>query len=165
MLPIKTILVPTDFSESSEHALRMACALARDYEARLVLLHVAPPPIVGGTLAVPVDPRYYREALDEALAKVEPAELRGRVERHLREGDAAAEVLRMAEEKECDLIVMGSHGRRMLGRLLLGSVAEMVMRGSPCPVLVVRAPIRSATPAPAQGEGEARPEPVATAAT
>lgn len=144
MMPIKSILVPTDFSESSAEALRLACALARDYEAKIVLLHVAPPPIVGGTLAVPVDPRYYREALDEELAKVEPAELRGRVERHLREGDAASEVLRMAEEKHCDLIVMGSHGRKLIGRLLLGSVAEMVMRSAPCPVLIARGPLREA---------------------
>ena len=63
------------------------------------------------------------------------------MEHRLREGDAAEEVLRVADDVGADLIVMGTHGRTGLGRVLMGSVAEAVLRGSRCPVLVVKGPI------------------------
>jgi nucleotide-binding universal stress UspA family protein len=68
------------------------------------------------------------------------------VEHHLKEGDPAAEILRLAQEARVDLIVMGMHGRTGLGRLLMGSVAERVVRQAPCPVLTVKVPQRQAPP-------------------
>src|SRR5207247_9050465 len=62
----------------------------------------------------------------------------------LLEGDAAKEIVELARDSQCDLIVMGTHGRTGLGRLLMGSVAEQVMRRAPCPVLTIKAPIEAA---------------------
>ena len=139
MLPVATILHPTDFSEHSEFAFRLACALARDYGARLVLLHVLPPPIVvyGGGL-VPAD--LWRD-VDEAknrLRRMEANAHRVRVESTVMEGDPVDMILRAAEETHSDVIIMGTHGRTALPRLLLGSVAEAVLRKAPCPVLTAK---------------------------
>jgi nucleotide-binding universal stress UspA family protein len=71
------------------------------------------------------------------------------VEHHLKEGDPATEILRLAEERKVDVIVMGTHGRTGLGRLLMGSVAEQIVRKAPCPVLTVRLPQRQAPPSEA----------------
>jgi nucleotide-binding universal stress UspA family protein len=139
MLPLGTILHPTDFSEHSEFAFRLACALARDYNARLILLHVTLPPMIlyaGG--AVPPDP-----GLDIAEAKAKLRDLEGhahrvRVESQVMEGDPVDMILRAAEETHSDVIVMGTHGRTALARLLLGSVAELVLRKAPCPVLTAK---------------------------
>jgi nucleotide-binding universal stress UspA family protein len=157
MLPIATILHPTDFSEHSELAFRLACALARDYDARLVLLHVAAPPMVvyaGGP--VPPDPW---PSLEEARAKLHELETHAghvRVESQAMEGDPVDMILRAAEETHSDLIVLGTHGRTALARLLLGSVAESVLRTAPCPVLTVRTPMTAelATTPALQGMNE-----------
>jgi nucleotide-binding universal stress UspA family protein len=136
MLSLGTILHPTDFSEHSEFAFRLACALAWDYKARLVLLHVTPLPMAiyaGG--AVPPDPW---PDIEEAKAKLRDLEgqVQGvRVESQVMEGDPVDMILRAAEETHSDMIVMGTHGRTALSRLLLGSVAEAVLRKAPCPVL------------------------------
>jgi nucleotide-binding universal stress UspA family protein len=139
MLPVATILHPTDFSGHSEFAFRLASALARDYNARLVLLHVLPPPIVvyGGGLA-PAD--LWRDT-DEAkgrLRRMEAEAHRVRVESLVMEGDPVTMILRAAEETHSDVIVMGTHGRTAVARLLLGSVAEGVLRKDPCPVLTAK---------------------------
>jgi nucleotide-binding universal stress UspA family protein len=133
MLPIRTILHPTDFSATSNCALRLACSLARDRNARLIVLHVVP-----GSLAA--EKRGFGEELDEELNRMEIPDPQLRVERRLEEGDPVAQVLRVAEEEGCDLIVMGTHGRTGLGRLLMGSVAEQVVRNGTCPVLTVKLP-------------------------
>ncbi len=141
MIGIRTILHPTDFSESSEYAYRLARALARDQVARLIVLHVGPQPLtaMGGTAAVPPLPEEYgRAELEAALRKFEAPELEDRFEHRLVFGDAVAEILRAAESSWSDLIVMGTHGRTGLGRLLLGSTAEQVLRRASCPVLTVR---------------------------
>lgn len=144
MLPIAAILHPTDFSEHSQFAFRLACALARDYNARLVLLNVTPPPMVvyaGGP--VPPDPW---PSIEEAQAKLHELETQAhhvRVESQVMEGDAVEMILRAAEETRSDLIVMGTHGRTALARLLLGSVAEAVLRKASCPVLTVKPPAAS----------------------
>jgi len=82
------------------------------------------------------------EYLQEERGKLErvsaPTEVR--VERQVGEGDSAVEILRAAQDLKADLIVMGTHGRTGLGRLLMGSVAEQVVRKAPCPVLTVRTP-------------------------
>lgn len=140
MLPVATILHPTDFSEHSEFAFRLACALARDYQARLVLLHVLPPPMViyaGGP--VPTETWPSVEDAKEKLRQLESQAHRLRVESQVMEGDAVDMILRAAKETNSDVIVMGTHGRTALARLLMGSVAEEVLRKAPCPVLTAKA--------------------------
>jgi nucleotide-binding universal stress UspA family protein len=143
MLALKTILHPTDFSERSALAFRLACTLAGDYGARLMIVHVAElPAIVHGTsfMCLPeVDFGQLRDQLD----RLQPADSTLRVERHLTQGNAATEILRLAQDAQADVIVMGTHGRTGLSRLLMGSVAEEVMRSAMCPVVTVKAPLPS----------------------
>lgn len=139
MLPLGTILHPTDFSENSKLAFRVACALARDYNARLVLLHVMPPPMViyaGGP--VPAETWPSIDEVQEKLRELQGEAHRVRAETQVLDGDPVDMILRAAEETQSDVIVMGTHGRTGLGRLLMGSVAEAVIRKSPCPVLSVK---------------------------
>jgi nucleotide-binding universal stress UspA family protein len=158
MLSVRTILYPTDFSACSEDAFRFATSLARDNQARLVILHVAtPPPLVTpGELQKILEPATgYRHELKELLGKVYAADPGITAEHRLTDGDPATEILSVAKDLPCDLIVMGTHGRTGLGRLLLGSVAEQVLRAAPCPVVTVRAsptaPGDAATPKQAAG--------------
>lgn len=148
MLKIQSILHPTDFSNYSEYAFHTACALARDYKARLVLLHVKPSPtaMYGEFGAMPPEPPELFQDLEGKLAALKPADARIAVERKLVEGDVPYEIIRLAEELGSDLIVMGTHGRTGLGRLLMGSVAEQVVRKATCPVLTLKHPIPEAEP-------------------
>ena len=145
MLAVKTILHPTDFSAGADTAFRFARALARDYGARLVVLHAAalpPAAIVGGVMipAPSVEQEPIREQLRWRLA--DAPDVNG--EARLAEGDAAPAILRAAKDVGADLIVMGTHGRTGLGRLLMGSVAEQVVRKATCPVLTVKCPPKEA---------------------
>ena len=146
MLAIKSILHPTDFSEQSGYGFQMACALARDYGARLLVCHVyQPPPVVYGEFGVaPPPPGEAPESLRERLGRVRPPDDAVDVQHYLLEGEAAEEIVELARDSLCDLIVMGTHGRTGLGRLLMGSVAEQVMRHAPCPVLTIKAPMEAA---------------------
>jgi len=149
MLPIKNILYPTDFSDRSEKAFQLACALARDYEARLIILHVAEPPafITHGEMARALDHMDgYKEELKDKLRELQAPDCTVVVARSLQQGDPAAEILRSAEETNADLIVMGTHGRTGLRRLLMGSVAEQVVRRAGCPVLTVKTPFAEPLP-------------------
>ena len=146
MIPIKVILHPTDFSPRSEQALQLACALARDAGARLIVLHVLERPLIvyGGVALAPPAPRpseEERRQRREQLQQVRPADPAIAVEHRLEEGDPATAIVQVAQETGCDLIVMGTHGRTGLGRLLMGSVAEKVLRDAPCLVLTVKAPL------------------------
>jgi nucleotide-binding universal stress UspA family protein len=156
MLPVHTILHPTDFSQQSHNAFRLACALARDYGAHLILLHVASRPVIG--YAEGVFPIGLDEFLLEGRAKLAQLEPGSSVftERRVEEGDAVEAILRVAEEVHSDLIVMGTHGRTGLTRLLMGSVAEHVVRKAACPVLTVKTPFPITEPAaPALAEAAA----------
>jgi nucleotide-binding universal stress UspA family protein len=145
MLRLRTILHPTDFSERSGYAFQLACALAWDHGARLVVSHVQLPPVVSREL-VPMAPEPFAvwRALEEQLSKLRPPDPDVSVEHLLTEGDPAAEIVHLAQEIHCDLIVMGTQGRTGLDRLLMGSVAEAVLRKAPCPVLTVRGPLPEA---------------------
>ena len=141
MMPIKTIVHATDFSAHSQCAWEMACALARDYGVRLFLVHVEPPaPAFAELGAIPPEPMD-RRALEKMLAEIKPADGSQAVTRKLLVGDEAGEIIRFATENRADLIVMGTHGRTGLGRLILGSVAESVMREAQCPVMTVKSPM------------------------
>lgn len=139
MIPIHTILCPIDFSEHSGYALPLVAALTRDYHARLVLLHVVHAPVVAyGEGLIPDDPEELRA---EARARLDSLQVPCAdlvAERRLAEGDPAEEIVRAAAEISADLIVMSTHGRTGLGRVLMGSVAEHVARRATCPVLTVR---------------------------
>jgi nucleotide-binding universal stress UspA family protein len=141
MLPIRAILFPTDFSEHSDKVFRLACSLARDHGARVHVLHILPSPTAvyaGGTVvAVPDGDR------DEAwrmLRQFQAPDPSVPVDARLGEGDAAEMILRVIAELGCDLVVMGTHGRTGLARMLMGSVAEKVVRKARCPVLTVNVP-------------------------
>ena len=141
MLPIRTILHPTDFSPEADRAFPFACSLARDYAATLVVLHVFPLPISHGEVVARRQPDGIEEALWHRLHAMKPPDPKVTLDYRLAEGIAATEILRVAGDCDCDLIVMGTHGRTGLSRLLFGSVAEQVMREAPCAVLTVRPPL------------------------
>lgn len=140
----RTILVPVDFSGHSEAALDYAVELAGKLDAKLYILNVVGIPAfgvpeLGAALAPTVIDSIVRDS-EAALAKLADAR-RSKVQiagTLLRTGDARDMIIHTAEEVAADLIVMGTHGRRGVGRALLGSVAESVVRTSPCPVLTIR---------------------------
>ena len=143
-MPWKRICCGIDFSEHSRLAMEQAAELARMYDAELTLVHVheAAPPGSGGVLLSP--PELFAKMRSDAARELEAwrrqAEfIAARLVRSiLLSGDAAAEILRFARDEPTQLIVMGTHGRSGLKRLVLGSVAERVSRQADCPVLVVR---------------------------
>jgi nucleotide-binding universal stress UspA family protein len=140
MTTFKNILVPTDFSEPAEEATLLAVSFAEKFDAKLTLLHVYElPPVYGygEMLAWPAED-YEREAqkwLDGALSKLK--ERYPRVEAILDTGRASERILAVAKDRNVDLIVIGTHGRRGLSHVVFGSVAEKVVRSSPVPVLTV----------------------------
>jgi nucleotide-binding universal stress UspA family protein len=146
MLAVHTILHPTDFSERSQYAFGLACALARDYGARLIVLHVAHVPAVAYEGMVLPNPEEVRAAAQGQLDRLQVPATNVRAERRLEQGDAVTGILHVAEEANADLIVMGTHGRTGLERLLMGSVAEQVVRKATCPVLTVKAPVAETAP-------------------
>ena len=152
MLAFEIILHPTDFSERSKCAFDLACSLARDHGARLVVLHVASPPIIAFGNGVPVHDQLVdnRLPLEKRLREIQPSDSGLQIEHRLERGAPAERIIRVAHETGCDLIVMGTHGRTGLGRMLMGSVAEEVLRKATCPVLTVKA-------MPAKVELAARP--------
>jgi nucleotide-binding universal stress UspA family protein len=133
---LHTILHPTDLSETSDAAFRLACAFAQDYCSDLLVLHVYPHPLNG---AEAVDRHRSNELeadLLEALHRLTPSNPATHVEYRVEEG-APAEVI-LDVSRQCDLIVMGTHGRGGISRVLMGSVAEHVLREAVCPVVTVR---------------------------
>ncbi|WP_254512202.1 universal stress protein [Anatilimnocola floriformis] len=137
----KKILLPVDFSTAGEAALQMATMLARDSGATLIVLHVEEPPMAygGGEMYYGlVEPD--QKELMRMLHEVKPADPAIPVIYRLVTGDPATSVVQAAEEENADFIVVGSHGRTGLGRLLMGSVAESIVRKAQCPVVTVKAP-------------------------
>ena len=150
MIHINRILYPTDFSPYSNQAYFHAVALAEKHNATLTIMYVYAPAF--GTREVHTeggeDRRYWREQLEQ----IRPVDSRIPVQHVFVEGDPATEIVRYATEGGMDLIVMGTHGRTGLERLLMGSVAEKVMREAPCSVLVVKLP--KGLRVPARGDVE-----------
>jgi nucleotide-binding universal stress UspA family protein len=145
MLALKTILHPTDFSPQSEHAFHLACSLARDHGGRLLLLHVAPGrEVVMGEFGMPPPATDETEAVKRRLQQIRPRGPALPIERMVVQGDPVDQILAAARESQCDLIVMGTHGRTGLRRLLMGSVAEQVTRNAACPVLTVKSDVAEA---------------------
>jgi len=152
---IQRILVPTDFSACANRALEYAAELSTNLGAAVVLVHVYAPPTVylpEGAVLFPMKDTELRAKLTAGLEQV-AVEARAHGIKDTRtvftEGDAAREIVRVAREEHCDLIVMGTHGRGGIRHLVLGSVAERVMRKADCAVLSVgpRASVPEGTPA------------------
>ena len=132
------VLVPIDFSTGAEQALRLATSLARDHNGELVLLHVEEPPMVygGGDMYYGVaEPN--REELIKMLREIAIDDSRLIVQHQLTVGPPAAAIVEFAANNAVDYIVMPTHGRTGFRRLLMGSVAEEVVRKAPCPVITV----------------------------
>jgi len=144
----RKILYPVDFSTSGQTALEMATSLARDRGATLVILHIEEPPMAygGGEFYYGIE-EPSREELRRMLAEVVPADPNVPVERHLMIGSPATSIVEMARREHVELIVMATHGRTGLTRLLMGSVAEEVVRKAECPVLIVKAAVEAKVPA------------------
>jgi nucleotide-binding universal stress UspA family protein len=146
---IRTILVATDFSEASAAATSYAFQLARTLDATLCLLHVVPESDIQVTRALQghleshIDPdallqTYYTDAEKRLAALVESAHAAEFVqERLIVTGQPASEIVSWAAAKDVQLIILGTHGRSGLNRVMMGSVAEHVLRLAACPVLVV----------------------------
>ena len=138
MIVLKNVLVAIDFDEASDAALAYARTLARTFGARLHVLHVMGNPFLRPTAN---DPRDIESGIARTMADRLTDE-----ERHtlravsvLRKSETPAdEVVKYAEDEAIDLIVIGTHGRSGVAHLLMGSVAEKVVRSAPCPVLTVR---------------------------
>ena len=146
MINLKTILVPSDFSDCSDEALRYGLELARRFDAELHLLHVVQDPVTQPWAAegfsVPlfeVVEQWQKQAVERLRASV-PAADQARVTVACVIATPYAEILDYAAANDVDLIVMGTHGRGAVAHLLMGSVAERVVRTAPCPVLTVRHP-------------------------
>ena len=141
-MKVKKILVPTDFSTTGDKALSYAAALARDTGATLLIVHVKEPPLAyGGGEMYYGAPDPNQRDLEEMLASVVAGgdnDKQVPYEHRLITGDPSTALVRLADDEDVDLIVMGTHGRTGLTRLLMGSVAEAVMRRASCPVLTVK---------------------------
>jgi nucleotide-binding universal stress UspA family protein len=133
MIRVNKILYPTDFSSYSNQAYFHALGLAEAYRASLTVLYVYAPGSEGPD-GSGGDRRYWKSQLEQ----IRPANPSIPVSHVLLEGDAAGEIVRYAADAGVDVIVLGTHGRTGVERLLMGSVAEKVMRDAPCSVLVVK---------------------------
>lgn len=138
---LKHILVPTDFGESSERAETLAVDLATKFDAKITLLHVwsVPMPSYAEGLTWPIDgiEAAARDALARAHDRLKGAH--ANTDSVLAAGVVWDRILETTRERDVDMIIMGTHGRRGIPRALLGSVAEKVVRLSPVPVLTVAA--------------------------
>lgn len=147
MLTIRKILAPTDFSPHAERAVRSACELAERFGATLHLLHILPDIIApigpDPSLVTALPNEYYRQAEVDSLAAlrkvVDPSwGTPAGTEAAVSWGDPVDGITSYAREHDIDLIVVATHGRTGLSHVLLGSVAERIVRESPCPVLTIR---------------------------
>ena len=141
MLFIKHILCPTDFSDYSKHALSFATSFAKEHDAEIHIVHV-----YQGLFAytdgdeMGFVPPADMEPAKESLAGITPTDDSVRYRRKFIVGDPTIELVEYARKENIDLIIMGTHGWTGLDRLLMGSVAESVLRRAPCPVLTLKRP-------------------------
>ena len=152
----RKILFPTDFSHTGDAALELATTLARERGAKLLIVHVEEPPAAYGAGEMYYGmPDPVTDDLRKMLDQVGSADPQVPCDHRLITGDPATAIAQLAQEEQVELIVMGTHGRTGLMRLLMGSVAEAVVRRAPCPVLTLRQPaVAEPAPTPMQ-PGEA----------
>jgi nucleotide-binding universal stress UspA family protein len=155
MAAIKKILVPIDFSQASRHAVQYACTLADTLGASIVVLHAIDHAYLAGGYtefyALPDD--FYDRVERQAQLEFESLLTAGERDKYhaafvLREGRAAHEILEyLREHHDVDLVVMATHGRGGVARLMMGSVTDRVVRAAPCPVVTIRGPEPATAPA------------------
>jgi nucleotide-binding universal stress UspA family protein len=146
MFGIHTILHPTDFSEHSMAAFHIARDLAQQHRANILLVHVAESPgpeqVSYREATTQLQPEaYFQRLLVEMRSLFKSLGTEVPLQYLIVEGHPAAEIERVARDRHCDLIVLGTNGRGALQRMLLGSTSEQLMRHAPCPVLTVRLPV------------------------
>jgi nucleotide-binding universal stress UspA family protein len=142
MFQVRRILYPTDFSSYSNQAYFHAVALAETHGASLTVLYVYTGP--GESKRSPdADRRYWQSQLEQ----IRPSNSRIPVSHVFLEGDPGIEIARYAADANMDIVVMGTHGRTGIERMLMGSVAEQTLRAAPCSVLVIKLP-KGGGPAP-----------------
>ncbi|MDB5309743.1 MAG: universal stress protein [Gemmataceae bacterium] len=151
MISIRRILAPTDLSDASITSVRYGAELADKFQAELVLLHVVqdlalvlpdavmPTPVASPNLDEMIAAA--RDGVNKLVVKLGLGRLHPVAE--VRVGSPAAEIVAAAGDLKADLVCLGTHGRGGLAHLLLGSVAERVVRQAPCPVLTVRPPVKA----------------------
>ncbi|MDQ2938399.1 MAG: universal stress protein [Acidobacteriota bacterium] len=153
-MQIRSILLPTDFSDCGNYALGYAASLARTFGASIICVHVIEPmvPTVGYSgMTEPLPIADITDQLEDSAERELPKlaeceECAGlQIEEVIAHGEAASEIVRLAKDRNVDLIVVSSHGRTGLGRILFGSTAEAVVRHASCPVLVVKPSQEEAT--------------------
>jgi len=142
MLTLRTILHANDLSPHGGTALEFALTLARDHRARLILLYVKPTQetIIGEFGTPPPEPEPSVQAYLQALQQLVPADANVAAECMVVDGVPGDEILRVARDKKCDAIVLGSHRHTWLGRLWSGDIVNQVAHKAPCPVITVRQP-------------------------
>jgi universal stress protein A len=157
MLPLKRILVPTDFSKPAQEAFKAAVELAQHFSAQLLMVHIVPPVPVPYQPMVSPAPAFDITAYLQDMVKISRDTLQNYTNEHVPQGvpasvsvaagDPAYEILRLAKELDSDIIVIATQGHGGWRHFLFGSVAEKVVRLAECPVLVVHAPeaVRAAT--------------------
>lgn len=143
MIHIKKILCTTDFSDASKNALRYANEFALSMGATVIILHVVEPRPIATDMSVayiPIEADLEKAAEEDLAQLVIDEKYKGiTATRLVLVGSPAEMILQQAKSQDVDLIILGSHGRSGLTRLLMGSVAEAVLRKAPCPVLIVKA--------------------------
>ena len=156
MIKLKKILCPFDFSENSQEALQYAIHLMlKDDDATLYLVHVVDSRVFDYSgpmyeqevplMKVELD-QSTREQLEKKLLAEVPEEIQNRVETTILFGVPFLEIIMAARDKNIDLIVIGTHGRTGLAHMIIGSVAEKVVRKAPCPVLSVKSKEKNTPP-------------------
>lgn len=143
MITIKSILCPMDFSEASKNAYRYACEFAKSMGARVVLLNVIEPRPIAADMTlnyIPLEEDLAAAAKEDFVPLVDECKSEGvDVSADVAIGIPAEVILEQTTELDVSLVIMGSHGKTGLSRLLMGSVAEAVVRKAPVPVLIVKA--------------------------
>jgi nucleotide-binding universal stress UspA family protein len=142
MIRVNHIIYPTDFSSYATQAYFHAVGLAETYRAALTILHVYNPANNTSALTGPAAKEYWKRQLEQ----VRPSNTKIPVSHVFLEGDPATEIVGYAAEAGADVIVLGTHGRTGVDRLVMGSVAERVMREASCSVLVVKLPKQASPP-------------------
>jgi nucleotide-binding universal stress UspA family protein len=144
MDPIRTVLVTTDFSDTSKKAFELAMQVTKCFEAKVILLYVReahlPPLVLDYAVALPQGLEAQHEEQTIKKLEIEARHFGPDSEAVVVEGTPHLEIVHLAEKREVDMIVMATHGRGFFSHAILGSTTERVIRRAPCPVLVVRDP-------------------------
>ena len=142
MIQFERILYPTDFSESAENALQYVISLSKKYGSKIHVLHVVEPFTYTSDFGIDYSAQYRemevtaKRLIEEIVTSLKKSSLDA--EGAVLSGEPFVEIIRYARQENADLIVMATHGRTGIEHMLLGSVAEKVVRKSPCPVLTIK---------------------------